>query len=104
MLWITLDEVKQTVRRTDTAADTELTRLGNAAEAWVAKYLNKPSAAGLEDFALSGQSPPVLDEDLKAAMLLYVEYLYDKDPESAPTLLRAIFDLLQPNRVDGIGV
>lgn len=106
MLWITLDECKTQVRvpTADTTHDTDLTRLANGAETWLAKRLNKISAAALEEFGLSGTSPPLLPEDLKGALLMHVEAHFDRSAEDAPFLLKAAENLLQPYRVDGIGV
>lgn len=106
MLWITLTECKTQVRVTsaDTTHDTDLTRLGNGAETWLAKRLNKISAAALEEFGLSGVSPTELPEDLKSALLMHVEAHFDRSAEDAPVLLRAAENLLQPYRVGGIGV
>lgn len=111
MLWITLDECKQQVRvaPADTTHDAELTRFANASETWAAKYLNRISAAALEDLGMSGQSPPVMPEDIKSAVLLHVQMLFEGDLEGwgmnpDPKLLTAAKRLLDPYRVDGIGV
>lgn len=114
MLCITLDEIKAQLRipPADTSRDAELTRLGNSAEQWVAKYLNVTDPRGLvgdpasllDMFGLSGQSPPALPEDMKSAMLLHVEIEFDRSPADATFLLQSAQRLLDAYRLDGIGV
>jgi len=97
---ITLDEAKGqcSVDLDFDGHDDRLERLILAAEQWAIQYCNLES---LEDFA--AESPPEqLPEDVKSALLLHVEWEFDRDP-GAGHLLKRAEDLLWPHRI-GLGV
>lgn len=99
MIYITLDEVKGqvSIHASRTDLDDRLTRLGTAAEAWAANFLNAP----LSDYEESPvSSPPSLPEDLKSAILLHVEAEFDRDEKNFELLLKRAQELLWPYRVE----
>lgn len=99
MIYITLDEIKDQIslHRSRTDLDEKLERLGTAAEAWAANFLN----ASLSDFEESPiESPPSLPEDLKSGILLHVEAHFDKDPAQMEKLEETARNLLWPYRTE----
>jgi hypothetical protein len=102
MNYLTLDEVKDqvSIERSRSDLDDRLTRIGNAAESWAANFLNA-SLADYEDSPV--QSPPELPEDIKSALLLHVEWEFDRDAQLGDMILKRAHDLLWPHRV-GLGI
>lgn len=96
MTYVTLDEAKEqvSIEISNTSHDDRLTRLITAAETWAKNFLN----ANLEDYELSGESPPALPEDIKSAILLHIELEFDRDERNFELLLKRAHDMLWPYR------
>ena len=97
MSYVTLEEAKDqvAVEQDNTDHDTRLTRLIAAAELRAAQFLN----ADLADYEDSpANSPPTIPEDIKSAILLFIEWEFDRDERIGPQLLEQAQALLWPHR------
>ena len=97
MNYLTLEEIKDhlSITHSNTAHDARLTRLGTAAEKWAANFLNV-ELTDLEDSP--AESPPVIAEDIKSALLFNIEMEFDRDERKMGLLQKRAEDLLWPYR------
>lgn len=116
MAFITLQDVKDTLRQTQSDDDDLLLRLINSAETEAKNFLNRTQlpTLPLEYPALSSNFEPISSEevpssedpvapDVYQAVILLVQADYDGDPLQRETLRNAAFNLLQPYRI-GLGM
>jgi hypothetical protein len=98
MTWVSLEEAKEQVaiEVDETLHDARLARLIAAAERWAEGFLNR----SLGDLVESGESPPAVPEDVKSALLLHVEWEFDRDTQNGDMLLQRAHDLLWPYRAE----
>lgn len=96
--YITLDEAKEqvSVELDSTEHDARLTRLLDAAEKAAVQFLNADSLSDFEESPVS--SPPTILEDIKSAILLFLEMEFDRDEKNMELLKARAEQLLWPHR------
>jgi hypothetical protein len=97
---LTLPEIKDHLRieQLNTYHDDLLSRLGSSAEAWAANFCNVDSLEEFDADSSPPQSPFVLPDDLKSALLLHVEAMYRREESMMKLLLERAEWLAMPYR------
>jgi hypothetical protein len=114
-MFITLQDVKDTLRQTQSDDDALLNRLINSAENEALRFLNRSQLPTLpleypefssNDEVISEEVPSSEDPvapDVYNAVILLVQADYDGDPLKREEYRHAAFSLLQPYRI-GLGM